>query len=94
MCVCIGKIELQKGASSKVANLESIFANYAQSLLTVYSAYKGAFNNYVDRISPFFDPPAWTVFIPPHLVYVVIEWPLRVNYLGDSFRFRFYFSLD
>ena len=64
MCVCIGKIELQKGASSKVANLESIFANYAQSLLTVYSAYKGAFNNYVDRISPFFDPPAWTVFIP------------------------------
>ena len=66
MCVCIGKIELQKGASSEVANLESIFANYAQSLLTVYSAYKGSFNIYVDRILPFLDPPppAWTVFIP------------------------------
>ena len=27
---------------------------------------KGAFNNYVDIIFPFFDPspPAWTVFIP------------------------------
>ena len=26
---------------------------------------KGAINNYVDRILPFFDPyPAWTVFIP------------------------------
>ena len=27
---------------------------------------KGSFNNYVDRILPFFDPPplAWTVFIP------------------------------
>ena len=62
MSVCIGKIELQKGASSKVANLESIFANYAQSLRTDYSAYKGAFNNYVDRILPFFTPH------PPHSV--------------------------
>ena len=25
---------------------------------------KGSFKNYVDRILPFFDPPAWTVFIP------------------------------
>ena len=27
---------------------------------------KGSFNNYVDRILPFFDPPpsTWTVFIP------------------------------
>ena len=30
---------------------------------------KGAFNNYVDRILPFFDP------LPPHLIHVVIEWP-------------------
>ena len=52
----------------------------------------GAFNNYVDRILPFFLhplPPAWTVFIPsagtktdffdpipPHLVHVLIECPL------------------
>ena len=51
--------------------------------------YKGVFNNYVDRISPFFDPlppSAWTFFIlwawtktdifwppPPHLVHIVIE---------------------
>ena len=32
--------------------------------------HKGAFNNYVDGILPFFDP------LPPHLVHVVIEWPL------------------
>ena len=25
---------------------------------------KGAFNNYVDRILPYLDPPAWIVFIP------------------------------
>ena len=51
----------------------------------------GAFNNYVDRILPFFDPPTLrghffypergqrqTFFDPhpPHLVHVVIEWPL------------------
>ena len=29
----------------------------------------GSFNNYVDRILPFFDPPT------PHLVHVVIELP-------------------
>ena len=53
--------------------------------------HKGAFNNYVDRILPFFDPPPLrgqflypergqkqTFFdpFPPHLVHVVIEWPL------------------
>jgi hypothetical protein len=53
---------------------------------------RGAFNNYVDRILPFFDPPTplrgqfsyperrqkQTFFdpLPPHLVHVVIEWPL------------------
>ena len=53
---------------------------------------KGAFNNYVDRIMPFFDPPPplhgqflysergqkQTFFdpLPPHLVPVVIECPL------------------
>ena len=47
----------------------------------------GAFNNYMDRISPFLTHPLlWTVFIPwawtktdifwpPPLVHVVIEWP-------------------
>ena len=53
---------------------------------------KGAFNYYVDRILPFFDPPppAWTVFMPwawtktdifwpPHLVHVVIEWPPNIT---------------
>ena len=54
-------------------------------------SYKGAFNNYVDRILPFFDPfplsgqflypergQKQTFFGPltPHLVNVVIEWPL------------------
>ena len=50
----------------------------------------GSFNNYVDRMLPFFDPfppPAWTVFIPSvwaktdifdpsplFFVHVVIEW--------------------
>ena len=54
--------------------------------------YKGSFNNYVDRILPFFDPPPTlqgqvlypkreqkqTFFdpLPLHLVHVVIEWPL------------------
>ena len=33
---------------------------------------KGSFNNYVDRVLPFFDPP-------PYLVHVVIEWPQRQN---------------
>ena len=52
----------------------------------------GPFNNYVDRILPFFDPPPLcgqffypdrgqkqTFFDPisPHLVHVVIEWPHR-----------------
>ena len=54
----------------------------------------GAFKNYVDRILPLFDPTAWTVFIPyawtktdifrpppPHLVHVVIEWPLAKLYI-------------
>ena len=51
----------------------------------------GSFNNYVDRILPFFDPTPLrgqflypehgqkqTFFdpLPPHLVYVVTEWPL------------------
>ena len=55
---------------------------------------KGAFNNYVDRILPFFDPPSLrgqflypkhgqkqTFFDPlfPHLVHVVIEWTLVKN---------------
>ena len=48
----------------------------------------GAFNNYVDMILPFFDPPpVWTYpergqkqtffdpLPPPHLVHVVIKWP-------------------
>ena len=47
-----------------------------------------AFNNYVDRILPFSDPPPCVdsfytlsvdktdIFLPPHLVHVVIEWPL------------------
>ena len=52
---------------------------------------KGSFKNYVDRILPFFDPPAWTVFIPwlwtktnifdplpSRLVHIVIEWPLML----------------
>ena len=53
---------------------------------------KGSFNNYVDRILPFFDPPPcvdsfYTLSVgknrhfltpsPPHLVHVVIECPLR-----------------
>ena len=54
---------------------------------------KGAFNNYVDRILPFFDspPPLRGQFFtlsmdksrhfftpsPPNLVHVVIEWPIR-----------------
>ena len=59
---------------------------YHTSLFII--TYKGAFNNYVDRILPFFDPSPWTVFIPrawtktdilwpppPHLVHVVIECP-------------------
>ena len=54
---------------------------------------KGAFNNYVDRILPFFDPsPLRGQFLypergqnrhfltpsPPHLVHVVIECPLSM----------------
>ena len=54
---------------------------------------KGAFNNYVDRTLPLFDPPPLrgqflypereqnkTFFgpLPPHLVHVVIKWPLIV----------------
>ena len=52
---------------------------------------KGTFNNYVDRILPFFDPcdlrgkflypergqkQTFLTPSPPHLVHVVIEWPL------------------
>ena len=56
---------------------------------------KGSFNNYVDRILPFFLTPSplrgkflhpdrgqkQTFFdpLPPHLVHVVIEWPLSNN---------------
>ena len=47
----------------------------------------GAFNNYVDRILPFFDPPPLSGHpfnlsvdknrpLPPNFVHVVIEWPL------------------
>ena len=63
-------------------------------------ASKGAFNNYVDRILSFFDPHhALTVFIPwartkidifwplpPHLVHVVIEWPLT-KWMGVKYNF-------
>ena len=38
---------------------------------------KGSFNNYVDRILPFFtpSPPAWTVFIPWEWTRTDIFWP-------------------
>ena len=39
---------------------------------------KGTFNNYLDRILPLFDP------FPPHLVHVVIEWPLRQFYIRHA----------
>ena len=53
---------------------------------------KGSFNNYVDRILPFSDPPpspACTVFMPWALTkkkiffdpHVVIEWPLSIRLL-------------
>ena len=55
---------------------------------------KGSFNNYMDRILPFFDlSPCVDIFyalsvdknrhffypLPPHLVHVVIEWPSSVS---------------
>ena len=70
---------------------------------------KGSFNNYVDRILPFFDPPPpscvdsfYTLSVdknghfltpsPPHLVHVVIEWPLMCkNILIKCYIWRFLF---
>ena len=77
---------------SKYSVLSRIFCTFFKKDLL---SCKGAFNNYVDRILPVFDPPnpAWTVFIPwawtktdifwppplPHLVHVVIECPLKLS---------------
>ena len=55
--------------------------------------HKGSFNNYVDRILPFFGPPpcvdcfyiiSVALFdpLPSHLVHVVIEWPLTKSFLS------------
>ena len=69
-----------------------------------------AFNNYVDRILPFFDPrPLCGQFLypergqkqtffdpPPHLVHVVIECPLTDNGTGMlcNLSFDIYLSID
>ena len=69
---------------------------YRFCIMTTFQ--KGSFNNYVDRILPFFDP-VWTVFtpwawtktdifnpLPPYLVHVVIEWPQIQNEVAFGFK--------
>ena len=77
------------------SNFWHLYGSIPMSGLTDF--YNGwAFNYYVDRILPFFDPPPscvdsfYTLSVdkkrhfltpsPPHLVHVVIEWPLIISY--------------
>ena len=76
---------MSKKGHSLLVLLVSIVSNQGKKTAWL----KGSFNNYVDRILPFFDLPffdppscmdsfhtlsvSWTT--PTHLVHVVIEWP-------------------
>ena len=76
--------------SERFIKLLTNFATDGKPALTMESG-KGSFNNYVDTILLFFDPPPcvdsfYTLNVDknrdfltpssPHLVHVVIEWPL------------------